>query len=56
MRFLLVLSFFFITVLTSCYRMPNEDDYSVIPMTNNRDFNKEGDSPLLPSGLGQALN
>lgn len=30
-----------ITALTSCYRMPTDDDYSLIPMTNNRDFTRE---------------
>lgn len=34
---------------TSCYRMPTEDDYSVNPMTNSKDFNHEGTSPLMPS-------
>jgi hypothetical protein len=28
---------------TSCYRMPRENDYSVIPMTNNRDLTGEGE-------------
>ena len=27
---------------TACYRMPTEDDYSVIPMTNNPDINGVG--------------
>lgn len=27
--------------LWGCYRMPTDDDYSLIPMTNNRDFTKE---------------
>lgn len=27
--------------LTSCYRMPTDDDYSLIPLTNNRDFTHE---------------
>ncbi|MBA3957591.1 MAG: hypothetical protein H0X51_04240 [Parachlamydiaceae bacterium] len=38
-----------IGTLTGCYPMPNDDDFSVIPMTNNRDFNQEGENPLLPS-------
>ena len=35
--------------LSSCYRMPNEDDYSVVPLTNNRDFTREGNSTLMPN-------
>lgn len=27
---------------TACYRMPGEDDYSVIPLTNNPDINGVG--------------
>lgn len=27
---------------TSCYRFPTENDYSLIPSTNNRDFTGEG--------------
>lgn len=54
MRNLSLFSLLCLTALTSCYRMPTADDYSVIPMTNNRDFNKEGDSPLLPTGMGLA--
>jgi hypothetical protein len=30
-------------LLSSCYRMPSEDDYSLIPMTNNPDFRNSGD-------------
>lgn len=27
----------------SCYRMPTDNDYSVIPVTNNRDITGEGE-------------
>ncbi|MBA3815216.1 MAG: hypothetical protein H0X29_01590 [Parachlamydiaceae bacterium] len=36
-----LLTLFVATCLTSCYRMPTDDDYSLIPMTNNRDFTRE---------------
>lgn len=42
---LLKSSLLLITLLataTACYRMPGEDDYSVIPMTNNPDINGVG--------------
>lgn len=37
--------------LTSCYRMPGDDDYSVVPVTNNPDFTKcgKGGAPGMPS-------
>lgn len=38
---LFFLASFVTVVLTSCYRMPTDDDYSLIPMTNNRDFTRE---------------
>lgn len=31
----------FSVIATACYRMPTDDDYSLIPMTNNRDFTRE---------------
>lgn len=27
--------------LTGCYRMPTDDDYCVVPTTNNRDITRE---------------
>lgn len=33
--------------LTSCYRMPTDDDYCMIPITNNADFKREADE-LVP--------
>lgn len=32
--------------LWGCYRMPTEDDYSMIPLTNNRDFTREKQQAL----------
>lgn len=28
-------------LLTSCYRMPNDDDYSAVPLTNHPDLTRE---------------
>lgn len=36
-------------LLTGCYRMPTEDEYSVIPRTNNPDIIREKVNPLAPS-------
>jgi len=33
---------------TSCYRMPAEDEYSLIPGTNNRDITRESSQSALP--------
>jgi hypothetical protein len=51
MSFSKILLFLALFSLTSCYRMPTADDYSVLPMTNSKDFNTEGTSPLMP-GVG----
>ena len=37
--------------LCSCYRMPGEDEFSVIPTTNNPAVTKEKPSALMP-GIG----
>lgn len=37
--------------LVSCYRMPTEDDFSVVPTTNNPSVTYEKNDGLL-SGLG----
>ncbi len=34
--------------LTSCYRMPTDEDYCVIPTTNNRNITREKLTPALP--------
>lgn len=43
------LALIILSTTVSCYRMPTEDDYSVIPMTNSPDFTREGENPLLPN-------
>ena len=42
---------FCLLCLTSCYRMPTSEDYSLIPLTNNPDFTKEKSSSPAP-GVG----
>jgi len=37
--------------LTSCYRMPNENDFSLVPTTNNPAVTCEKSSSILP-GMG----
>jgi hypothetical protein len=37
--------------LTSCYRMPTENDFSVVPTTNNPAVTCEKNDSMLP-GLG----
>lgn len=34
-------------VLGGCYPMPEEGDFSVIPMSNNPDFNRDGENPSI---------
>lgn len=36
---------------TACYRMPNEDEYSVVPTTNNPSVTREKQTNPLP-GIG----
>jgi hypothetical protein len=38
-------------ILTSCYKMPSDDDYSTIPTTNNPDLTREKNDSMMP-GLG----
>lgn len=46
-----ILCFIILGCFTSCYHMPGEDDYSVVPVTNNPDFTKSSKSgaPSMPS-------
>jgi hypothetical protein len=44
---------FLLPLLVSCYRMPTEDDYSVVPLTNNRDITQEKVNPLPQLGGGR---
>lgn len=34
--------------VTSCYRMPNDDEFSVVPLTNNPDFTRKGAQSPIP--------
>ena len=45
----LLLSLMTLFFITSCYRMPEPDEYSLVPSTNNRLFTKEktGSTPEL---------
>lgn len=36
-----------IVLMTGCYRMPTENDFSTIPTTNNRDLTREKESNSL---------
>ena len=38
--------------LTSCYRMPEEDEFSVVPSTNNPDLTREKPSGSFMPGMG----
>ncbi len=38
-----------LSTLTSCYRMPTNDDYSLIPATNNPDFTGKRNQGGMPS-------
>lgn len=46
-----LLAFSLLNLCQSCYRMPTEDDFSVVPTTNNPDVTCEKPRNLLP-GLG----
>ena len=53
MKKLLIKSFFTALLLTSlagCYPMPTEDDFSVVPTTNNPDVTRDTGDSLLPGG------
>lgn len=45
------LAYILLTCLTSCYRMPTENDFSVVPTTNNPAVTCEKRDNLLP-GMG----
>lgn len=36
--------------LTGCYRMPTDDDCSVVPTTNNPDITRDQGDTLIPGG------
>ena len=50
MRYLFMLGT--MLVLSSCYRMPGEDEYSLVPTTNNPAITHEKPGSLLPGGMG----
>lgn len=45
----LFFTFVIVVALSSCYRMPTDEDYCVIPTTNNPDITRETGGQLLPS-------
>lgn len=49
LKYLFVLSVCFAACLTSCYRMPGEDEFSVVPTTNNPSVTCEKSTGLMPS-------
>jgi hypothetical protein len=47
--------FFFLAstfTLVACYRMPDEDEYSTVPATNNPDITREKASPGFMPNVG----
>ena len=36
-------------LLIGCYRMPTDDDYSVVPQTNHPDVTREKQTTAMPS-------
>lgn len=48
----LVLATLLLTITTSCYRMPTDEDYSLIPMTNNPDYTKTKSACSPTPGVG----
>ena len=49
---LILLSLTSALILTSCYRMPNEDDFSLVPTTNNPAVTNEKPGSFLPGMVG----
>ncbi len=50
--FLLILNICLLATSTSCYKMPTEYDYCVVPTTNNRDVTRERpQSPVPGAGM-----
>lgn len=39
---------FLLTAVSSCYRMPREDECSLVPMTNNPDVTRDRGPGLMP--------
>jgi len=40
----------FVILLSGCYRMPTDDDYSLVPTTNNPAITRESGNQLVPGG------
>lgn len=40
---------FLLNAVTSCYKMPTEDDCSLVPMTNNPDITRDRGAGLMPT-------
>lgn len=49
--FLILSLFVLATTATGCYRMPTDQDYSLIPMTNNPSLTREKNASPVP-GMG----
>jgi hypothetical protein len=48
----LMVAFVLANFCISCYRMPTENDFSVVPTTNNPAVTCEKPNTILPAGLG----
>lgn len=49
MKFLFLPLFAAVILLSSCYRMPTDDDFSVVPTTNNPSVTQEKPSGFMPA-------
>lgn len=45
----MILSWVLLLSLTGCYRMPDEDEYSLVPTTNNPEITLERNDSVIPS-------
>lgn len=43
-----LVAFLTLAAISGCYRMPTDDDYCLIPTTNNPTVTRETASPLMP--------
>lgn len=48
----LICAILLLTAVTSCYRMPTEDDYCVTPLTNNPEITRESPQQQLMPQVG----
>ncbi len=46
----ILLATILVSLLTGCYRMPTDDDYSLVPTTNNPSVTRETGGGLVPGG------